>query len=93
VMAQACRPFFTTKGPGRGTGLGLTSVTEFAQRSGGALAIESEEGRGTTITLYLPRAVAAHARRDARDADDCQSVDEGRQSRHSYRGDRHLPQG
>jgi signal transduction histidine kinase len=93
AMAQACRPFFTTKGPGRGTGLGLTSVTEFVQRSGGALAIESEEGRGTTITLYLPRAVAGHARRDARDADDCQSVDEDRRSRHSYRGDRHLPQG
>jgi signal transduction histidine kinase len=57
VMAQACRPFFTTKGPGRGTGLGLARVREFAQRSGGALAIESEAGRGTTIRLYLPRAI------------------------------------
>jgi len=57
VMAQACRPFFTTKGPGRGTGLGLAKVREFAQRSGGAIAIESEEGSGTKVTLYLPRAV------------------------------------
>ena len=57
VMAQACRPFFTTKGAGRGTGLGLARVREFAERAGGALAIESDEGRGTTITVYLPRAV------------------------------------
>jgi two-component system, NtrC family, sensor kinase len=57
VIAQACRPFFTTKGPAHGTGLGLARVREFAHRAGGAVAIASTVGRGTTITLYLPRAV------------------------------------
>ena len=57
IIAQASRPFFTTKGPGRGTGLGLAKVREFAQRSGGVLVVESEQGRGTTVTLYLPRGV------------------------------------
>lgn len=57
VIAQACRPFFTTKGPEHGTGLGLARVREFAQRAGGAVAIASTLGRGTTITLYLPRAI------------------------------------
>jgi signal transduction histidine kinase len=57
VVAQACRPFFTTKGPAHGTGLGLARVREFAQRAGGAVAIASTVGRGATITLYLPRAI------------------------------------
>jgi two-component system, NtrC family, sensor kinase len=58
VIAEACRPFFTTKGPEHGTGLGLARVREFAQRAGGAVAIASTLGRGTAITLYLPRATA-----------------------------------
>jgi two-component system, NtrC family, sensor kinase len=57
VIAQACRAFFTTKGPEHGTGLGLARVREFTQRAGGAVAIGSKVGRGATITLYLPRAV------------------------------------
>ncbi|HUC67412.1 MAG TPA: ATP-binding protein [Stellaceae bacterium] len=57
VVAQACRPFFTTKGPEHGTGLGLARVRDFAQRAGGAVAIASTVGRGTTMTLYLPRAI------------------------------------
>jgi signal transduction histidine kinase len=57
VMARACRPFFTTKAPEHGTGLGLTQVREFAQRARGAIAIKSKVGQGTTVTLYLPRAV------------------------------------
>jgi CheY-like chemotaxis protein len=49
-------PFFTTKEVGKGTGLGLSMVYGFASQSGGALDISSEEGRGTVVTLWLPRA-------------------------------------
>jgi PAS domain S-box-containing protein len=56
VKEKAFEPFFTTKGLGEGTGLGLSMVYGFIQRSGGHLKIYSELGRGTTIRLYLPRA-------------------------------------
>ena len=54
VLARACEPFFTTKPVGKGTGLGLSQVQGFIVQSGGAMDIQSLEGSGTTITIYLP---------------------------------------
>jgi two-component system NtrC family sensor kinase len=56
TLARATEAFFTTKPPGEGTGLGLASARGFAEQAGGALSIESEPGRGTTVTLWLPEA-------------------------------------
>ncbi|MDO9713629.1 two-component system sensor histidine kinase NtrB [Paracraurococcus lichenis] len=59
TLARATEPFFTTKPADRGTGLGLSMTSGFAEQSGGALRLESEPRRGTTVTLWLPQAEAA----------------------------------
>jgi signal transduction histidine kinase/DNA-binding response OmpR family regulator len=55
VLARVLEPFFTTKEVGKGTGLGLSMAYGFARQSGGTLRIESEQGRGTRVELWLPR--------------------------------------
>ena len=55
VLAKAFEPFFTTKPLGQGTGLGLSMIYGFAKQSGGQVAIDSQLGQGTTVSIFLPR--------------------------------------
>jgi signal transduction histidine kinase/CheY-like chemotaxis protein len=55
VIARAFDPFFTTKPTGEGTGLGLSMIYGFVRQSGGHVLLSSEEGRGTMVSIYLPR--------------------------------------
>jgi signal transduction histidine kinase/ActR/RegA family two-component response regulator len=59
VLERAFEPFFTTKPVGKGTGLGLSQIFGFAHQSGGEVGIESHVGRGTIVSIYLPRTEAA----------------------------------
>tara|TARA_R110000868_G_scaffold24392_2_gene96385 strand:+ start:591 stop:2348 length:1758 start_codon:yes stop_codon:yes gene_type:complete len=55
VLPKIIEPYFTTKGLGMGTGLGLSMAFQLAQKLGGGLTIESTIGTGTTVSLYVPR--------------------------------------
>ena len=55
VMARAFDPFYTTKGVGKGSGMGLPQAYGFARQNGGTLTLESKRGEGTVVRLYLPR--------------------------------------
>ncbi|MBV9835738.1 MAG: hypothetical protein JO055_15080 [Alphaproteobacteria bacterium] len=54
VQAKVFEPFFTTKPVGKGTGLGMSMVRDFTRHANGFVTLQSESGRGTTISLYLP---------------------------------------
>jgi two-component system cell cycle sensor histidine kinase/response regulator CckA len=58
TLAHAFEPYYTTKAPGSGTGLGLASVYGFVKQSGGFVYVGSAPGRGTDFTIYLPRVFA-----------------------------------
>ncbi|WP_084582674.1 response regulator [Sphingomonas azotifigens] len=66
VVARAVDPFFSTKGVGKGTGMGLSMAFGVMRQSGGTLLIDSELGQGTKVTLLLPLATL-EPRRDTQD--------------------------
>jgi CheY-like chemotaxis protein/two-component sensor histidine kinase len=59
TLKKAVEPFFSTKPVGKGTGLGLSMVHGLAEQLGGALELSSENGKGTSVTLWLPAAAAS----------------------------------
>ena len=62
VIGMVFDPFFTTKPTGKGTGLGLSMVFGFIKQSGGHVSIESELGKGSSVSLFIPRTLVAPVR-------------------------------
>jgi signal transduction histidine kinase len=54
VLSRMFEPYFTTKEPGKGTGLGLAEVKRFVERTGGMVAAASAENEGTTVRMFFP---------------------------------------
>jgi signal transduction histidine kinase/CheY-like chemotaxis protein len=75
-LERVFEPFFTTKPVGKGTGLGLSQIFGFARQSGGDVTIESELGKGTTVSIFLPRSQQAALQAADRSAHGGPRVDE-----------------
>ncbi|MFN4282144.1 MAG: PAS domain S-box protein [Alphaproteobacteria bacterium] len=77
IVKRAFEPFFSTKGVGKGNGLGLSMVHGFVNQSGGLVRLDSEVGKGTIVRIYFPRAEAQSA---AKPTDTSIGLDAGRKT-------------